>query len=725
MMQPLAANGTSKLENPYMKESVMNRIPAGCWRSCCALLLLAVFALPSPGAAQKKAKLPQDYRNWLDQEVVYIITREERAAFLRLTSDDARDKFIEKFWAIRNPTPDAPTNEYKDEHYRRLAYANARFYEGNREGWRTDRGRIYITLGEPKQIDRHYAEGNIRPMEIWFYSSDSPALPPFFYILFYQREAGGDFRIYSPYTDGPNKLISTMRGTEETGDKIAALTLLRDSTNSEVARVSLSLLPDEPVDWQNGQPSLESDVMLATIHDLANNPLVKEQLNRRRELLEGVRSQLIVEGGNLDILTVVLRDASGEPRVHYMLRMHSPSDVTVEKREDDRYHYSVGCRVLVFGENQKLVYTQESTVSGTLDQQEFDQIKNRTMAYEGWLPLAPGKYRLNFLFSDWIQKLGRRAEALVEVAPRPASGMAISGILPFQKMERSDSSTEDIEPFTVGGVKFIPLTPRQLVLPMSSDLKIAYQLWEPPEKPESLKGQKLEVSYAFGRPAALGGIKTISESVAREQFDRFGSLVNGKKLPLKELAYGDYLLTVAVGVPGENQLAHVSAHFRVLDVEPPGEVWEVWNRGLPEDVRAGVPETERALSLLNQGKDGEALLWLRAALARNPANETARAKLVDIYFAAGKFHEVTALADASPITRDTPVPTVLRMAESRDKLGSAKQAIEMLEDDMRENGRTGPILLALASYYRELGNTKKADELTKEGQSSTGVTETQ
>jgi GWxTD domain-containing protein len=699
----------------------MNRIPAGCWRWYCALLLLALLALPAASAPQKRPKLAQEYRNWLDQEVVYIITREERNAFLQLTANDARDKFIEKFWAIRNPTPDSATNEYKEEHYRRLSYANARFYEGNREGWRTDRGRIYITLGEPKQIDRHYAEGNIRPMEIWFYSSDSPALPPYFYVLFYQREAGGNFRIYSPYADGPNKLISTMEGSEETGNPMIALKLLREATNNEVAKVSLSLLPDEPVDMTTGRASLESDVMLGTIHDLANNPMVKDQLNRRRELLEGVRSQLIVEGGNLDILTVVLRDASGQPRLHYMLRMHRPDDVTVEKRDDDRFHYSVGCRVLVFGENQKLIYTKESTVSGTLDQQQFEQIKMRTMAYEGWLPLAPGKYRLNFLFSDWIQKIGRRAETQVEVAARPESGMAISGILPFRRMERRDSSTEDIEPFTVGGVKFVPMTPRQLVLPMASDLKIAYQLWEPPEKPESLKGQKLEVSYAFGRPAAIGGVKTISESFGREQFDRFGSLVNGKKLPLKELTYGDYLLSVAVGVPGEHNQAFATVHFRVSDVDPPGEIWEIWDRGLPEDVRAGVPETERALGLLNQGKDNEARLWLRAALARNPANETARAKLVDIYFAAGKFQEVVTLADSSPITRDTPVPAVLRMAESRDKLGGVKQAIELLEDDMKENGHSGPILLALASYYREIGNTKKADELTKQGQTATAA----
>jgi GWxTD domain-containing protein len=106
----------------------------------------------STACAQGKQKLDKNYKNWLERDVVYIINKDERDEFLRLTTNDARDKFIEQFWEVRNPEPGSPTNSYKDEIYRRIAFANARFGIGSgAEGWRSDRGRTYITLGEPQQ----------------------------------------------------------------------------------------------------------------------------------------------------------------------------------------------------------------------------------------------------------------------------------------------------------------------------------------------------------------------------------------------------------------------------------------------------------------------------------------------------------------------------------------------------------------------------------------------
>jgi GWxTD domain-containing protein len=95
-------------------------------------------------------------QTWLDNEVAYIITDAERAAFLKLGTDAERAQFIEQFWLRRDPTPDTIENEFKEEHYRRMGYANARF--GSRTGipgWKTDRGRIYIKFGPPDAIDSH------------------------------------------------------------------------------------------------------------------------------------------------------------------------------------------------------------------------------------------------------------------------------------------------------------------------------------------------------------------------------------------------------------------------------------------------------------------------------------------------------------------------------------------------------------------------------------------
>jgi GWxTD domain-containing protein len=106
--------------------------------------------------ASKLAKESAPYTTWLGEEAIYIITKEERDAFLHLTTNEEREQFIEEFWRRRNPDPDSPDNAAREEHYRRIAYANERFSSGV-PGWKTDRGRIYIIWGPPDEIDSHAA----------------------------------------------------------------------------------------------------------------------------------------------------------------------------------------------------------------------------------------------------------------------------------------------------------------------------------------------------------------------------------------------------------------------------------------------------------------------------------------------------------------------------------------------------------------------------------------
>lgn len=129
--------------------------------------------LKRPIDAKKKRQQMKDYskeikgpyKKWLDEDVVYIITPEERAAFKQLSNDEERDNFIEAFWQRRDPTPDTEENEFKEEHYRRIAYANEHFAAGV-PGWKTDRGRMYIVYGPPDEIESHPSGGTYeRPME--------------------------------------------------------------------------------------------------------------------------------------------------------------------------------------------------------------------------------------------------------------------------------------------------------------------------------------------------------------------------------------------------------------------------------------------------------------------------------------------------------------------------------------------------------------------------------
>jgi GWxTD domain-containing protein len=182
----------------------------GC--SLVVTVTLAFFAKPSAAQAQQGQQVGQDqtqdqdplkrqrsdqerykaqkalrqelkgtYKTWLNDEVPYIISDQERKAFLSLSNDEERDAFIEAFWLRRNPNPDSPENEYREEHYRRIAYANEHFAAG-KPGWKTDRGHIYIAFGKPDDIDAHPSGGLYErtpeegggetttfPFEVWHY----------------------------------------------------------------------------------------------------------------------------------------------------------------------------------------------------------------------------------------------------------------------------------------------------------------------------------------------------------------------------------------------------------------------------------------------------------------------------------------------------------------------------------------------------------------------------
>lgn len=130
-----------------------------------ALLAGAATVLP---AWQQTAAPESPYRKWLIQDVAYIITNEERATFRSLSTDAERERFIQEFWERRDPTPGTPENEFKEEHYRRIAYANEHFQEAQGlAGWKTDRGRVYITYGPPDEKESHPSA--TPPYEQWLY----------------------------------------------------------------------------------------------------------------------------------------------------------------------------------------------------------------------------------------------------------------------------------------------------------------------------------------------------------------------------------------------------------------------------------------------------------------------------------------------------------------------------------------------------------------------------
>ena len=159
---------------------------------------LAILMCASAAAQQQARRAKPDsparsevYVKWLDEDVAYIITPEERRAFQMLKSDEQREEFINAFWRRRDPNLDTETNEYRDEHYGRVAHANEHYAAPNAAGWKTDRGRIHIMYGKPHSVSKT-SDG-----EVWVYRV-LPGVGTNIEIKFVLDTATGDLRLQKP-----------------------------------------------------------------------------------------------------------------------------------------------------------------------------------------------------------------------------------------------------------------------------------------------------------------------------------------------------------------------------------------------------------------------------------------------------------------------------------------------------------------------------------------------
>ena len=672
----------------------------------CLCTLFVLIAASGMVAAKPSIKdLPPHYRHWIQDEVNFIITNEERDAFLALPNDETRDKFIEHFWELRNPTPGAPTNTYKDDIYQRIEYAKQ--YLG---GVHTDMGQTYVTLGEPKQRSKYYGRQEVRPMEIWFYQNTNPALPPYFNVLFFDKDSNGSMHFYSPYMDGPGKLATSVMTVN---DNKHALQNIDRALGREVARTTLSLLPDEPVDMQNATTSLTSDVMIGTIKGLANHPLTKDELNLRRAT-ESVTHRIVLGEDYLDVVTATLRDGTGNFNLHYLLRLHRPSDFSIAEA-DNKFFYNVELSARVYGPDNKLIFKQDKDISQYLDAGDVERIKKSLFGYEGWLALAPGKYKVNFLLTNKVTKTAYKAERTVVIPNPVTSGVRLSEVVPFSSAETGRAGQGLPAVYDWRSQVHADNRRRPHVFAGTEPKRLLSDLGAPAD-PRSFAAKNLTVDYAYGRVGASGDARNVHEEVAKSQLDSFGSLLTGKKIALPmEAAGGSYRLLVSLNDPDSTQKVYSSLNFRVSNQGDTATSFDITDPDLAQDVTKGVPQFDRALAYMAQGDKDSALAWFKTAIARDPANEIARSRLAELYFAKQDYANVAELFSRSPVTPETDEQAILQGAESMAKTGSVSRAITLLEGAINQRSKSGPLYMALAGYYRSEGKADRATELESKG----------
>src|SRR6187402_2647178 len=530
-----------------------------------------VFALVLAQSSMlaKDPRLPEMYAHWLNQEVNYLITSEERTEFLHLTSNATREQFIETFWKIRNPSPAAPTNVFKEEHYQRLAYANQHFGTLSlNDGASTARGMVYITLGEPAQIQSYPESKHLRPIQMWFYQNTSGTIPVHFYVLFYKPSPIEDYKLYSPTGDRPQKLIN---GTDAVNNDAVAIKIINDDLGVEMAHVALSLIPGEPVDLKSPSPSMQSDILLSNIRNYWNLPLNKERIRVRRGASEQVSQRIILGEEFFDVTAVVERNATKQLRVNYLLRFREPRDLGLAQQADGRFFYNFLLEAKLTSASGKEVYRQTEKLSDYLSQKQFEEIKTKIFGVEGSLPIAPGHYDLHLALTNQIshQTFQQTKAVLVPAYDHP---LAISSVF-FAANETPGKDYAGNLPFSYSGLKLTPVGSDNTSVTQGDPLRMIFQLWEAAGNPSELRGKTLEINYVIGQ---LGSQEKQEEqqTVDRSDFDAAGNLLIGRDFRTDILRPGSYRLIIKVENPEDHNTVYQSLSFRVAPASPaPPALW--------------------------------------------------------------------------------------------------------------------------------------------------------
>ena len=570
--------------------------------------------------AQSSKKLPPHYRQWIDEDVPYIITQEERREFIKLQSDDERDRFIDQFWESRNPSPHSSVNVFKEEHYRRLAYVRTTFGdERYNDGWRSDMGRVYITLGAPQQISKLHQGMSTRPVEIWFYQSLSPALPAYFNLVFYKRSEADPYTLYSPRMDGPTKVV-----TNDEHDDARALHTIDQAMGAEATHAMVSLIPGEPIDIKHPSPTMESDLLLDEVRNLPEQKLEKARIERQRARSQEVVTSSIFTGFNAtELQTVVLHDNRGLSTVHYIVTNEKPDAGLIGTLPDKRTGYDLTLLTHVTTDSGKAIYERKEQLVGVVSPDAAKAGKERRFAAEGRLPLVPGNYIVEAVLTNNLTHASSRTSSRVSVPSVTSDAIAISGLMAYRG--RPLQTPREQLPFTVAGLRFAPRGEQQVELHAGESLPLVYQLWLPQREkivasPVAAGTQQtVHLHYTLGTVALSGGDPDRIEEdqdVPVTDVDRAGNLVNGHSLDTMNLQQGTYRLVVRATESGSAHSAYATMTIKIVPALIPVEMWTAF--GDEQQHPLWQDDLLRGLAAEAMENDLEATACYRRVLAAKP-----------------------------------------------------------------------------------------------------------
>jgi GWxTD domain-containing protein len=411
-----------------------------------------------------KAELKGVYKKWVDEDVRWIITDQELQAFKSLSNDEERDQFIENFWLRRNPNPDSPENEFREEHYARIAYANDHFAAG-KPGWRTDRGHIYIAYGKADSIDSHPSGGSYdRPMEEG--GGNTSTFPFEIWHYRYLEGIGDNVDIEFVDTCMCGDYHMTIDRSEKDALKHvpgAGQTLYEQSGQSKQAdRFSggLEQLGAGPMSSSNQSKQFDR---LDRYAKLMAPPEIKfkdlESFMTTSKILTGppflfdVRTDYVKVTNDTILVPVTLQIKNG--------------DITFTNK-DGVAMGTVNILGRVSNLNHKAIQTFEDTVSVQVPSELIARKRADQSVYWKSLPLRPGLYKIDIVIKDVNNPdhIGRWQRSL-NVPAYDDDRLASSSLILASSMERVPSKDIGAGNFIIGDTHITPRVPTGIGVPVT------------------------------------------------------------------------------------------------------------------------------------------------------------------------------------------------------------------------------------------------------------------
>lgn len=379
----------------------------------------------------------------------YIISPTERDVFLELPDNRDRDIFITDFWKIRDPTPGTPENEYKDEIKKRFDHAN-KYFAAGRPGWMTDRGRIWIILGEPRSYDRFPGTTGIVPCEVWYYYTDGTKdLPTHFGLVFFQKKGFGELRLYDPFVDGPKSLLeplASLRNIDQ-DDYEKIYETIRDFAPT-LASMSLSLIPGEY--GYSYQPTARNTELLAGITQYPYKGINPTYATHFFDFKGLVSTEYMTNYVESEGLAAVLRDPGLElPFVHFSV---VPLKLSVDYYEPKDQYFANFKVDVSLRRGETVVFQNSKEYAVYFAAADIERVRRNGVALEDAFPACEGTYKMTVLVQNSVAKEFTVFERSITVPP--AGGKpALDG--PFLGYQIKSFPAEVLIPFKTGERKLV------------------------------------------------------------------------------------------------------------------------------------------------------------------------------------------------------------------------------------------------------------------------------